>query len=632
MIKKTLLITTIIVATLAACRPAPSTTNSAGPLPTESEAGDAQALTPENASDIRQIARLGRGVVEEIHWSPDGNQLAALTTQGLWVNDMSTEAAPRLVETSSPIRALAYNAEGTAVALGLVSGEVQLWDGEFNAMTVSFPAHTGEVRSVAFSPSGDELTTGGQDGFVVVWETDNGNEVARFRGHTDWVEQVTFDEGGNAVLSVGRDNNFYVRQVDDGVVLSYGTSEVGTANTATFQGTQGLVLVARPDFALRLVDASTRSGTFVFTEHENTISALATRADGQQFASGDVDGFIQIWDADMNPTSTLQTPGGISTMAFSPNGLALAVYSRDGTLRVYRLPDDDEVLLIAGHSGAVNDLAFNPTNDVLITADEDNFVHLWQVDLEAGAEGEIAIFGGHTSPVRKLDVSDDGQFIVTGAADGTVRVWETISGNTLRAFEAHTNDVLDVRFGSGALVLATVGYRENAVKLWNVRTGELVESVTSGVQTPSNLAFDAEQRNIIWSGGIVIHSLDISETTMRNVFLGARGIITTMVVNDTTIVAAEESGSVRTWDIETGDTQVLGTHPSAVSALAFNSTGTLLASTDVTGEFRLWDLANRTEVRRIDTQSPMNAVAFDPKDRFVATASELGVVWLWGLQ
>ena len=55
--------------------------------------------------------------------------------------------------------------------------------------------------------------------------------------------------------------------------------------------------------------------------------------------------------------------------------------------------------------------------------------------------------------------------MVTGGDDGTVKLWETITGQELVAFKAHSNAVVAVAFSPDGKILAT-GSRDTTVKLW----------------------------------------------------------------------------------------------------------------------------------------------------------------------
>lgn len=56
-------------------------------------------ITPQNAAQVVQLARLGRGTAHAVAWSPDGKTLAVGGSLGVWLYDMThLDAQPRLLD------------------------------------------------------------------------------------------------------------------------------------------------------------------------------------------------------------------------------------------------------------------------------------------------------------------------------------------------------------------------------------------------------------------------------------------------------------------------------------------------------------------------------------------------------
>ena len=99
-------------------------------------------------------ARLGKGWISNIAYSPDGTRLAVASTIGIWLYDTTT---------------------GQEVAL--ITG------------------HTSWVSSVAFSPDGTTIASGSDDKTIRVWDANTGAPI-RTLGHTSWVSSVAFSPDG----------------------------------------------------------------------------------------------------------------------------------------------------------------------------------------------------------------------------------------------------------------------------------------------------------------------------------------------------------------------------------------------------------------------------------------------------
>ena len=94
--------------------------------------------------------RIGKGGIEDIKFSPDGNRLAVACSIGIWIYDVYT------------------------------GKEVDLFTG-----------HTDSVESVNFSPDGKTLASGSTDETVRLWDVVTGTHLNTLSGHTDTVESVS---------------------------------------------------------------------------------------------------------------------------------------------------------------------------------------------------------------------------------------------------------------------------------------------------------------------------------------------------------------------------------------------------------------------------------------------------------
>lgn len=92
---------------------------------------------------------------------------------------------------------------------------------------------------------------------------------------------------------------------------------------------------------------------------------------------------------------------------------------------------------LRSHFDAIRDIAFHPTDQVLITASEDHTLKLWnllsktvQAKKSASFDVEpVYTFRGHAGPVLSLGVHPSGEEVYSGGIDGTVRVWHLINPN-----------------------------------------------------------------------------------------------------------------------------------------------------------------------------------------------------------
>ena len=95
-------------------------------------------------------ARLGKGWLYEIQYSPDGTRLAAGGTLGIWMYDTATHEEISLFNTGSSVSALAYSPDGNILAGGSINGTIHLWNPETGETLHTLAEHRRSVRSPRF--------------------------------------------------------------------------------------------------------------------------------------------------------------------------------------------------------------------------------------------------------------------------------------------------------------------------------------------------------------------------------------------------------------------------------------------------------------------------------------------------
>ena len=79
-----------------------------------------------------------------------------------------------------PIHAVGFNQDGTKIAVGGVSGEVQIYNVEDGEQLVTLTGNGAAVFALAFHPDGQQIATGGFDGTVRIFNTTSGELVKAF--------------------------------------------------------------------------------------------------------------------------------------------------------------------------------------------------------------------------------------------------------------------------------------------------------------------------------------------------------------------------------------------------------------------------------------------------------------------
>jgi WD40 repeat protein len=244
---------------------------------------------------------------------------------------------------------------------------------------------TSPVYSLAFSPGGDILALAISD-TVVLWEVPatlpsatlragrtgaaGGQEERKLKAHTRLVQSVAFNPRGTTLASA--DGEGAVLLWDIPALLKPGAARGGEA-----QRIKG---------------------------HEKPVWSVAFSQDGRTLASGSYDKTVRLWDVSSAPPSAGLPSTPLRTGGAGSTGVASA----------------REVRRLKRHPGGVNSVAFSPDGRTLAAASLDVVV-LW--DVERGRE--VGQLKGHTHLVQSVAFSPDGRTLASGSWDKTVRLWRT---------------------------------------------------------------------------------------------------------------------------------------------------------------------------------------------------------------
>jgi WD40 repeat protein len=338
----------------------------------------------------------------------------------------------------------------------------------------------------------------------------------------------------------------------------------------------------------------------VLSGHGHGVEEVAFSPDGRWLVSGSGDGTVKIWDMEtFRESRTIESghrPGkgrseqGVTTVAFSPDGKLLASGGYDGKVRLWDGVSWEEVGSFEGGGGAVRSVVFHPKADR--TAGNNPIVRNWEGDrLAVGGVGMLKVWSVQDRVVvwEKSDLggavlsvaySSDGMFLASVIknlsnqdARATIKVWDAEGGELLHTLNHGRSNIWDVAFcergvihtgadrkqGLVTALMASAGWDDRLLKLWNARTGELVRTHLG-------------------------HPFDLSSVAFSRGGYSLRGHY---------LASADIEPVVQLWDMDTGEgvRTFLG-HTDYVTSLAFDPKGRWLASSSRDKTVRLWPLGS----------------------------------------
>jgi WD40 repeat protein len=296
------------------------------------------------------VIRRHKARVRGLAFGPDGRWLASASWDGtvrMWPLTGSPPPAGRIVfDGGGELSKLVATADGDRLLVGTEnSGVWEMSPATGDSHKVPF-FEAGAVE-VAFSPDGRlAAAVGGQwfgeKGVVRVWDVASGDEVAildpRDHRNSYGIEFIDNDVLLTANESVLRRWDLETGETDvvyGGPVFSFVVSEDGQ-RVVINEFTQD---PSAERISSSFVDLAT--GDMIPLEsHGNSAYPVALNAPGTVVATGGVDGIIRVGPTTgQEPQLLLGHEGGISALAVDPRERWIASGGKDGTVRLWPMPD-----------------------------------------------------------------------------------------------------------------------------------------------------------------------------------------------------------------------------------------------------------------------------------------------------
>lgn len=292
-------------------------------------------------------------------------------------------------------------------------------------------------------------TAFGQSGPKIIWQTNTGGSVLAYSANGQLL--LT----GTRLFSAA--DGTFIRNF----VLPYNG---GGPNSVALSPDEQYAAIGIQGFnqnldLFRVADGALLAGRI--TAHSNGTTSVTFSPNGQLLATGGRDGTAKLWHVpDMTLLRTLNGGAGyrprVFAVAFTGDGSMLAVGGQGGVV-FYRVADGELVRELVG-AASTGTLAISPDSQFLANGTDqidqqgqcaDCAVKTWRI-----ADGALLqiIDAENNSPVS-IAFSPDGRVIAAGsedrvAGDGLLRFWRTLDGALLQSFNV-ANDNPNISYVTG---------------------------------------------------------------------------------------------------------------------------------------------------------------------------------------
>ncbi|MBU0730090.1 MAG: caspase family protein [Proteobacteria bacterium] len=344
-------------------------------------------------------------------------------------------------------------------------------------LIINTAGHNSRIHELIFTADGKQLISASEDKTVRLWDLATGETVQIFRA------QIEPGPGGKITCAALSPDNRYLAIAGAG----YQKKQKRFAPILIFEMESGNIIRT-------LAGHEDPSGSKTVS---STILDLAFSPDGKKIVSASKDGSAKVWDFTTgNHLATLKDhKDAIFTVAFSPDGKHIVTGSDDNNLCLWDSANGRLIKTMSGHSEPVRTVAYTPDGKIL-SGSSDKTVQLWAAD-----GTHIKKIAKLKSRIRGISISPDGGTIVVGNA-ARKEPFNCVSlkipeGEKLSTFKEHKSFAPATAISPDGLTAAS-GDNEGKVHLWDINTGNLIQTLEGNGRQVWSVGFAKDGRSIAW--------------------------------------------------------------------------------------------------------------------------------------
>ena len=476
--------------------------------------------------------RLGKGIIEDILYSPDGSLFVVVSSIGLWLYDTKDYQEITLLPIpKSRDRALAHR-----------------------------------IRNTRFSVDGQMLICETEEKQVIIWDVSA--KESKVKG---LVNDTSFS-ADRKTLTIGIGQEPIELWHSKKEIIEKPDKQYGEIDTIIAHSPDGQTYAtAEDEYNIRIRDKRSRNLTKKIIKFPKFVygQRIFLSPDGQTLATLNKDAPIRLWDCNTGSLkrtlvghlvksrqNRIQTrfnpPPQFDSVTFSPDGDILANGSVDGTIRLWNVNGGKLLNILFDHYGIVTSLNFSPDGKLLASGSYDGSILIW--DLQSGKPEPF--IAERMNSISCVSFSHNGSMLVGGGVNGDIFLFDVETRNTVKTFVGHISEISRMMFSPDDSKIASIGW-DGTIRLWDIETGNLIKTLSVPISVHSNE---------YWKEMLFLDNGDL-------------------------IAINTEFDFIHLWNVNAGEyIRMLMGHASHLRSLSVSADGKTLASHSGDGTILLWDL------------------------------------------
>jgi len=601
------------------------------------------------------------------------------------------------------VSVLAYSPDGRTLASGGGDGRVHLWDVQTGQLIRKLEGHKTPVNCISFTLDGQTLASGSgsygdvgaiSDNTIRLWNVRSGESQGILSGHQASVTSLAFNGEGTRLLSGSLDDTVRIWSISDRRALRMISTEAThsvafSPDGSRITGAKSKQIVfwnANTGVQVRSIDHSHYTAHVVFTPDwrilvvaneiwdpnsgvklrslqgaENGDAAITP--DGSLLVSASSSGMV-LWDVQLGtPLHVFNQPPGLTTgIVFNKTGDKLA-WGRKTQVYIWNLSNGNLERIITAHKSNVNEVAFSPDGQTLVSCSDDELT-VWSLQTGQAVHDLTKTSIQTVDGFQSVQFSPNGKLLAVGGSIGggddqaAITIWntstwrpvrtiaapapKTVIGSVRNSLKAHaadppggpTTEVHSLAFSPDGRLLAS-GDEDGNVIVWSALTGRKIKLLNEHDSAVNSVAFNHTGRQIV-SGSFdqTVKIWDVATGRSIRTLKPHQDHVTSVrfSADDQMVVSGSIDRAVRFWNASDGkQLATLEGHDGAVTFVALSPNGKIVASTGLDGRVNIWSTSAKVLLSTILTFNDMSWIDYSPDGFYSSSPGALNhVAWRVG--
>ncbi len=575
------------------------------------------------------IARLGRGSVRDMAFSPDGQYFAVGTSIGLWLYELPTLSPIALWDTERGMTgAISFSPDGTQIVTYTFAENVKIWDVQRGvcATEIEDPnkPQISSISNLVYSQDGQHIAAINRDNKIYIFCSHTGKLVRETVIGTPYdVYPVSFSPDLSLLAGKNSDPENTGRNIGDGDSIAIWQVETGEQ-------------IAN------------------IKEHPDRVRRFCFSPCGRFLAAGNWHGTIHLWDIAREQLETTYSEYGGSEVHpyFLPEGELITATVSECKVQIWNVEKEEKLGEFAhrANSGLV---CFSDSGTQMALASPSE-IKIWRKGDNSDTH-IVSTLHGHIPTMDTLVFSEDEKMLAAGFWRDNILLWDIASRQSYRPdgekLPGTSHNVY--RTPNGKLI--SINKYEDNLNVWEVGKSEPIAELIGPKEglsrakayasTGNRIASVDNDDNIhIWERLPILNDMTESEkwkmlTTIINdeeftyqLRFSHTGLIFSPDGKRLASISRSHEWKASLWDVDTGkqivklpliSLQRRGPYRDYDTGIAFSPDGNIIAG-GMWNEIVLWDATEGKTITTIpqseEYQRPIT-LCFSPRGKYLASGA-----------